>query len=129
MENWIKYYKKRKYLDIIAAEPYIINMLLNKNYSNLIKSKSNKNSNILDLSCGYGRNLSILTRIYKNVYATEISDEIIEIAKSNYLQVKYKKGTIAEIPFPNNFLYDWISFEKAIIKISFMLANIKILIE
>ena len=74
---------------------------------NFDKSKL-RDKKILDISCGDGRNLSVLKECGFKVYATEITPEIIEKVKANLTKRKLKKITLKEgsndkLPFNDSF--------------------------
>jgi SAM-dependent methyltransferase len=97
--NWIKYYEEKKGLSLIYPEAFLIGLLLAKGRVDMVKSLSRSSSTVLDLSCGYGRNLGLLTSIYGDVYATEVDEAIVEAAKTNFPFVKYRVGKANSLPF------------------------------
>jgi len=53
-------------------------------------------SNILDLGCGTGRFLNLAN------YGVDISSNMIEIAQSKFPKIRFKEGSVSNIPFENN---------------------------
>ena len=51
-------------------------------FGQLTGIKKIKNETVLDYSCGYGRNLNLLKQTFKSVYASEISNKIVNNLKN-----------------------------------------------
>jgi len=58
---------------------------------------------ILDLSCGYGRNLGLLLDLGFSVFATEVSEEIVKKTQKGFPEVVIAKGSNTRLPFENRF--------------------------
>lgn len=70
-----------------------------------------KNSNILDLGYGDGRNFPLLNNLGFNIFGVEISENINKIAKQKFsyvnIPVELHPGRNSNIPFQDNF-FDYI---------------------
>ncbi len=113
VEKWTNYYLN---LDsFLQPNEYLLKLLIGnyegkKNFLSGKKSwrKTFSKLNVLDLSCGDGRNLILLDKLGFNVFATEISDEICQIVCENLKkhqinELQIKTGFNNSIPFKNNF--------------------------
>ncbi len=58
---------------------------------------------VLDLGCGNGRNLPLFKEKDVDYFGLDNCQELIEIAKENYPQERFKIGDVLDIPFPDNF--------------------------
>jgi len=64
-------------------------------------AKLSKAKSILEVGVGIGNNLSRLEKI-ANVYGVDINDKALTEGKKKYPFVNFQKGSIYEIPFPDN---------------------------
>lgn len=107
-EYWTKYYSSRIQNNNIYPTEWVVRTLAGANYPQMKLDKTKYNSSrILDLSCGDGRNLKFLQDLGFDVYATEISDEIIsELEKKKITcgwNVEFRKAKNTNLPYENNF--------------------------
>lgn len=58
---------------------------------------------ILDLGCGNGRLYDFLKDKQIDYYGIDISEKLIEIAKSRYPEGKFQVANVLNLPFPENF--------------------------
>ena len=56
---------------------------------------------VLDLSCGYGRNLDFLQSLGLTVSATEITESFVEQLTEDFPTVEFAVGTCQSLPFQN----------------------------
>ena len=67
----------------------------------LFKKYVNKNANILDIGCGYGRTLDELyNNGYKNCFGIDFSEKMIERGKKTYPHLSFE--TTEKIKYPEN---------------------------
>lgn len=81
MISWDTYFNKKKN-NILFPESFCVRMLFS-NEENGLQSllKLGEDSNILDLGCGNGRNLSLLKLLPGKLHASDISEKIIQPLK------------------------------------------------
>ncbi|MDP2683826.1 MAG: class I SAM-dependent methyltransferase [bacterium] len=66
------------------------------------KNYINPNDNVLDAGCGNGRLYKFLNNSGINYYGLDSSQNLINIAKSNYPQANLQTGDITTLPFSDN---------------------------
>jgi SAM-dependent methyltransferase len=59
---------------------------------------------VLDLSCGYGRNLEFLQSLGLEVCATEITEHFVVQLQSAFPSIEFSVGTCQSLPFENEYL-------------------------
>ena len=101
-EKWKEYFKKKKGL-LIYPEGYIVRIFMSTFPQPLLSDRNFEGRRILDLSCGYGRNLGLLLDLGFSVFATEVSDEVIKKTHKNFPEVEIRKGSNNSLPFENSF--------------------------
>ena len=62
----------------------------------------NKNSEILEIGCGHGRQLTYFMDHYKNVYGIDVSKTVIEIARKNCSNAIIRTYDGVNIPYSDN---------------------------
>ena len=102
---WTKEYLNQK--EMMFPSEYVIR-IFKGSYPRLNLDKNSfKNKKICDLGCGDGRNLLLLDQVGFDVYGMEITEEIVNKAKSNLAKVNIypdiQVGVNDDIPFENNF--------------------------
>lgn len=72
---------------------------------------------ICDIGCGDGRNLIVLADVGFRLYATEITDRIVEHVRTGFgrrgLEVDIRRGTSADLPFPTEFFDHLLSWNSS----------------
>jgi SAM-dependent methyltransferase len=101
MTNWKELYSQQISDKLRYPESFIQRMLLSSYPTKMVST--HPNASILDLSCGYGRNLQLLLDLALDVHATEISPEIIEVLRPYFPTVSMAVGTASSLPYSDNF--------------------------
>jgi len=103
VQNWSKQYNKTKQDPLYPTE-WVIRTIAGANYPNYKYDKTRyQGKKILDISCGDGRNLSLLLNLGFDVYATEISKETIELLSKRFSKVKFSVGFNHKHSFEDSF--------------------------
>lgn len=64
-----------------------------------------KNMDVLEVACGAGQGLGMISNVARSTSAGDISDEILEIAKLHYgSRIKFKTFDATSLPYENNSL-------------------------
>lgn len=106
-ENWSNQYQKHIKKQVYPTE-WVVRTIAGGAYPNLKLDKGLYiGKKILDMSCGDGRNLQLLLDMGFEVYAAEISEEIISPLKNKYPHVKFAVGLNNKQPFENKY-FDYI---------------------
>jgi len=100
-EKWTEYYKNKKLF--LYPESFIVRIFLSTFPQPLLSNQNFKERKILDLSCGYGRNLGLLLNLGFSVFATEVSDTVIKKTQKYFPEVEIRKGSNTNLPFENDF--------------------------
>jgi SAM-dependent methyltransferase len=100
--KWAEHYKRKKG-PLIYPEGFIVRIFMSTFPYPLLSDRNFHSRKILDLSCGYGRNLGMLVDLGFSVFATEVSDEIIKKTNKYFPKVEISKGSNTSLPFKNNF--------------------------
>lgn len=79
-ERYTEFYSKRKYLNVYPTE-FVVRSFLAE-YPGLNMKKLERGDKIIDIGCGDGRNTLFLMEQGYEVYGTEISQEIVDIAQN-----------------------------------------------
>lgn len=111
-DSWNKFYSKRIKYDKVYPTEWVIRVLAGANYPSMKLDKQKFiGANILDLSCGDGRNLNLLQDLGFSVHATEISQEIItslqERSTSQGWNAEFRSGLNIDLPYDDDF-FDYI---------------------
>jgi SAM-dependent methyltransferase len=108
-EKWESFYGVNHKSDYRRyPSEWVVRTLAGGDYPDLKIDKSlYKDSNILDMGCGDGRNLQLLLDLRFKVYATEISSAIVQgledLARQCNWSVSFKVGRNVDLPYPINF--------------------------
>lgn len=102
IQIWSEQYEQTKLNPVYPTE-WVIRTITGGNYPNLKLDKSQYiGKKILDMSCGDGRNLKLLLNLGFDVYASEISSEIINPLRKRFPEVKFSVGFNNKQPFENS---------------------------
>ncbi|MDR2406934.1 MAG: class I SAM-dependent methyltransferase, partial [Bacteroidales bacterium] len=108
-KNFTEFHKERMGIHCYPRECIIRAML--GAYPELKLAHNYKNANVLDMSCGDGRNLVLLHNLDMRLHATEITKEICDATKermNNFnIEVDIRVGRNSKIPFDDNY-FDYI---------------------
>lgn len=90
---------------------FLVRTFLSKNCPNLVLEHDYENKNVLDLGCGDGRNMGLLSNLGMNIYGTEITKEICEAVMNRMQQFGIRSdirvGRNNSLPFEDGF-FDFI---------------------
>lgn len=90
VENWSRYYGARQNSSGRYPTEWVVRTLAGGNYPDLKLDKSRyPGARILDMGCGDGRNLPLLLDLGFEVYACEISAEVISTVEAQALHMKW----------------------------------------
>ena len=106
LKNWEKFHTNRLNTNFPIWPNEILLKILFGNYLSK-KIKLPKNSNILDVGCGFGNNLLPFKDFNFNLFGTEVTKKTALISKKilndKGIVSDIKKGTNQSLPFKNNF--------------------------
>ena len=106
LDNWQKFHVERLKLEYPEWPNELMLRLI---FGNFLKKKIKikKKPKILDVGCGFGNNLIAFTKMKADLYGTEVTKKICNIAenllKQNNITSTIKVGTNKDIPFQSNF--------------------------
>jgi SAM-dependent methyltransferase len=101
--NWAKQYTATKFNPVYPTE-WVVRTIAGANYPEYKYDKSlYLGKKIVDISCGDGRNLPLLINLGFEVYATETSQETVEVLSKRFPEVKFSVGFNHKHSFPDNF--------------------------
>jgi SAM-dependent methyltransferase len=108
--HYTDFWMKRLGIHFYPSE-FLVRTFLSENYPNLILKHDYQNKNVLDLGCGDGRNMGLLSNLGMNIYGTEITKEICEavtLRMENFgIKADIRVGRNNFLPFENQF-FDYI---------------------
>jgi len=103
-EQYVKFLlnKTRKNYNLIAKD---YSRTRGKMWEELkfLKEYATNKDKILDLGCGNGRLYELFEEMPVDYYGIDISEKLIEIAKSRYPNTKFQVADALNLPFPDNF--------------------------
>jgi SAM-dependent methyltransferase len=114
IELWDRYYRSLDEAFLFPNE-FVVRAFLGK-YPNHVMDRDYQGKKICDVSCGDGRNLTLLKRLGLNLYATEVSQEICDITKrklarhADNTDVDIRPGLNSDLPFEDgmfDYLLSW----------------------
>src|SRR5687768_16718077 len=74
-----------------------------------------QNKTVLDIACGEGYGTALIGKYAKKVYAVDIDESCVKWAQEHYTatnnKLEFKKGSVDQIPLPDNTVDVIISFE------------------
>lgn len=100
IEKYNLYYKVLD--ENIFPQEWIVRIFMGK-YPKLNIRDDLKNKKILEVSCGDGRNFPPLLKKKMKVYATEVSDVIVNNLINTFPKIKFKQAINGHLPFQSNF--------------------------
>lgn len=111
-KEWTKFYRNTA---MMYPSEYVIRIFKGKYPRLNLLTKPYKNKKICDLGCGEGRNVPLLLGCGFDVYATEITQDIVNNVKTNLNKLGFKNITLKvgfndNLPFRDNyfdFLLSW----------------------
>lgn len=110
-QQWGEFYTSKGFGKRYPTE-WVVRTLAGGKYPELqLNRKRYVGAKILDMGCGDGRNLELLQDLGFSVYATEISEIVVESLKETGLQnkwnVEFSVGTNTGLPFSDGF-FDYV---------------------
>lgn len=107
-QDWKDHIQKNEKTSHLYPTEWVVRTLAGGNYPRMHIDKSTYgNANILDVSCGDGRNIGLLQNLGFTVYATEISPEIVEQLESKKplmnWNAEFACAKNGELPYSNEF--------------------------
>lgn len=79
----------------------------------LMEKEQLSGKRLLDLGCGYGKDLAYFANLGSEVYGIDASNEMLKLARKRVPQSKLKLGKFENLPYPNNH-FDYIFSRYAI---------------
>lgn len=107
IELWDRYYRSLNEAFLFPNE-FVVRVFLGK-YPNHAMDRDYRGKRVCDISCGDGRNLTLLNRLGLDLYATEVSQEICDITKAklaahaDQIEVDIRPGLNSDLPFEDGF--------------------------
>jgi len=104
-DKWVLYYKNRPSIAHIYPEGFVVRMFRSKFPEPFFDQTPQPGAKILDLSCGYGRNLPFLLAEGFDVYASEIASDIVERLRREFdgSGVQFDVGLANNLPYECDF--------------------------
>jgi SAM-dependent methyltransferase len=104
-EKWVLHYKNRSSVAHVYPEGFVVRMFRSKFPEPFFDQAPQAGAKILDLSCGYGRNLSFLLAEGFEVYASEINSDIVERLRTEFdgSGIKFDVGLANNLPYECGF--------------------------
>lgn len=108
--HYTEFWMKRLGVHFYPSE-FLVRTFLSQNCPDLILKHDYENKNVLDLGCGDGRNMGLLSNLGMNIYGTEITKEICEAVTLRMAKLGIKAdirvGRNNSLPFEDQ-LFDYI---------------------
>lgn len=108
--HYTSFWMKRLGVHFYPSE-FLVRTFLSQNCPNLILQHDYQNKNVLDLGCGDGRNMGLLSNLEMNVYGTEITKEICDAVTNRMenfgIKADIRVGRNNSLPFEDDF-FDYI---------------------
>jgi len=101
---WTSHYIRDK-INIKKCYPemFVIRLLTSSFPVPGIEDRNYRGLKLLDLSCGYGRNFPLFRDLDFDIYATEISEELVGELSRKYPDINIRVGWAHRIPFEDGF--------------------------
>jgi len=96
--EWATYYE-RKTQPALYPEGFVVRAFVSAFPQPLVDERNYAGKSILDLSCGYGRNLGLLLDLGFEVHATEVSPEVVENTARHFPDVQFRVARNSGLPY------------------------------
>ena len=104
-QDFVNYYNSRKYEKIYPSE--FVVRTFKSDFTELKFDRPKKNDIVIDVSCGYGRNLLFLCEQGYKAYGTEVAQELCDATKQRMQSFGYSPDILVgknhNMPFENSF--------------------------
>ncbi len=108
--QYTEFWSQRMGVHFYPSE-FLVRTFLSKNCPDLILEHNYIGKNVLDLGCGDGRNMGLLSNLGMNIFGTEIAQEICESVSKRMdslgIKADIRVGRNKSLPFDDNF-FDYI---------------------
>ena len=103
--EWVFHYKNKASLAHVYPEGFVVRMFRSRFPEPFMDRSPETGAKILDLFCGYGRNLPFLLSEGFDVYASEIDREIVVRLEAEFEGggVQFDVGWAHDLPYENDF--------------------------
>ena len=98
---WEAHYSEKMGIQFPYPESFVDRLLRSKMPEPALESQSYSGLKLLDLSCGYGRNFHLYKSLGFELYATEISDTLVQVLENKWPDVSFGVGKAHQLPFPD----------------------------
>ncbi len=105
-DSWTTYYKSLGNANNFYPENFVTRVFLSKSPVQLLDGNYN-NKRVLDLGCGYGRNIPFLLNNGLEVTGIDIADDLINRLKKQFPEQKFDKGTAENLPYSSGY-FDYV---------------------
>lgn len=100
--KWCAYYEERRKRPLCYfPEAFLMRIFCSRFPRPVLDPEQFRGAPLLDLSCGYGRNLPFFQELGFDLSATEVSEEILSPLRERFPHVVFEVGRNAALPFPN----------------------------
>lgn len=99
---WTNLYRRQTGQRELIPESFVTRILTSEFPAPALNSLEFSGKHILDLSCGYGRNLGLLLSLGFDVTATEITPEIVAGLEETFHEVRFLVGKANNLPLSDN---------------------------
>lgn len=107
MGSWDGHYRERRRHPLkYYPEGFIYRIFCGRFPIAILDSERFYQASLLDVSCGYGRNIPFFQEVGFRINATEISEEILAPLRDTFPDVHFSVGCNGELPFPD----DWFAY-------------------
>ena len=108
--HYTEFWMKRLGIHFYPSE-FLVRTMLSSNCPKLIIDREYEGKNVLDLGCGDGRNMGLLSNLKMNIYGTEITETICESVMRRMdsfgIKADIRVGRNNSLPYPNS-TFDYI---------------------
>lgn len=100
--NWEELFSVQQHQKRMYPESFVLRAFLSQYPLRMVNIKPGQR--VLDLSCGYGRNLVFLQSLGLEVFATEITESFVQQLQHDFPKVSFSRGTCQSLPFQSDML-------------------------